>query len=79
MSKSRILRLLITVGENEEVLAVLTQERHPNTFGEITPPVTVEHEEKEYIIKHQLTQDVYVYGPSDRRKVDDFLATTPSE
>lgn len=79
MNESKILHLLITTGNNEEVLAVLTQERHPNEFGEVTPPVTVEHKEEEYILKRKCMQDVYVYGPSDRRKIDDFLATTPSE
>jgi len=79
MSKSRIIRMLITAGDNEEILTTLIQERHPNQFGEITPPVMVEYEGIEYILKRKWTEDVYVYGSSDRRRVDDFLATAPSE
>ena len=73
MSKSKTLRLVIAA--KGEVLAVLMKERHPNQFGEITPPVVVEHDGVEYILKRQMMQDVYVYDLSDRRKVDDFLAT----
>jgi hypothetical protein len=76
MSKSKMLRLIITTpfiaGENE-VLAVLVKERHPNKFGEVTPPVMVEHEGAEYILKREWMQDIYVYAPADRRKVSDLL------
>lgn len=77
MSESRILQLLITTGSNEEVLTVLEQERHPNELGEVTPPVTIEHDGVEYILKRQWMQDVYIYGPSHRRNIDDLLADTP--
>lgn len=79
MSESRTLQLMLTTGSNEEVLIVLEQERYPNELGEITPPVTVEHDGVEYILKRMWMHDVYVYGPSDRRSVDDLLADTPSQ
>lgn len=73
MSKSKTLRLIIAA--RGEVIAVLMKERHPNKFGKITPPVTVEHEGAEYIVKRQMMQDVYVYELSDRKKIENFLAT----
>jgi len=77
MSKSKTIRLLITTGNDEEVLAVLVRERHPNQFGEVVPPVVVEHEHKDYILKRKMMQDVYVYSPSIKKGIDDFLAPPP--
>ncbi len=73
MSKSKIFQLLITVGSDEEVLIVLYQECYPNELGAITPPVTIEHNGVEYILKRRWTHEVYVYGPSDRKNIDDLL------
>ncbi len=73
MSKSKIFQLLITVGSDEEVLIVREQECYPNELGTITPPVTVEYNGTEYILKRQHMEDVYVYSPSNRKTIDDLL------
>lgn len=77
MSKSKLLRLLITEGDDEEVLAILVQERYANKFGEITPPVTVEHEGREYLLKRKFMPDAYVYKLSEKKRIDDFLVSEP--
>lgn len=79
MSKERLFRLLLTTGQQEEVVAVLVQRRYPNELGEITPPITVRHEGQEYILKRKWMQDVYVYQPLHRSMIDDFLAPPPTE
>ena len=79
MSKEQLFRLLLTKGKDEEVIAVLTQRRYPNSLGEITPPITVRHEGQEYILKRKWMQNVYVYQPSQRSMIDDFLASPSKE
>ena len=74
MTQSKIIRLLITEGPEEEVLAVLTRERHPNQFGVVVPPITVDHEGKEYILKRTWADGMYVYHPCHKGAIDDFLA-----
>jgi len=73
MTKNKNLHLLITRGEDEEVLVVLEKECIPNQFGEIVPPITVEYKDQEYILKRKCLKDTYVYGPSNRKKIDDLL------
>ena len=77
MGQSKILRLLITTGTNEEVIAILTREQHPDLNGNITPPAMVEHEGARYVLGRRWMPDVYVYTPSQRRQIDDFLGNQP--
>lgn len=78
MSESKLLRLLITTGgAEEEVLATLVRECHPDLNGKITPPDMVEHEGQQYVLGRQWMPNVYVYSPSQRTAIDDFLGNEP--
>ena len=79
MSNSKLLRLLITTGKNEEVLAILTRESHPDLDGNVgVPPAMVEHEGHQYVVSRQWMPGVFVYTLSQRKQIDDFLGNTPS-
>lgn len=73
MAESKILRLLITEGAHEDVLGIVERKRTPNQFGEVTPPVLVEYNNKEYILKRKWGEGIYVYGPSNRKQIDDLF------
>jgi hypothetical protein len=77
MSESKLLRLLVTTGRNEEVLAVLVRECHPDLNGKVSPPQMVEHEGKQYVIGREWMPGVHVYVPSQRSAIDDFLGNEP--
>lgn len=77
MSKSKLLRLFITTGVNEEVIAILVRELCPDLDGNITPPAMVEHEGAQYVLGRQWMPDVYIYTPSQRKQIDDFLGNRP--
>lgn len=74
---SQLLRLLITTGPDEEVLAVLTRECHPDLNGKVSPPQMVEHEERQYVLGRQWMPGVHIYTPSQRSRIDDFLGNEP--
>ena len=67
-----MIRLLITTGDDdeEEVLAILV--RHCPS-----PPQIVEHEGIQYVLKREWMTNVYVYSPSQRTQIDDFLGNEP--
>ena len=73
MNKNKVLKLLITSGQEEDVLGIVEQERSPNQFGEVTPPVLVEYNNKEYILKRKWVEGIYIYGPSNRKQIDDLF------
>ncbi len=77
MSQSKLLRLLLTTGKNEEVLAVLVREIQPGSDGEVKPPELIENKGKQYVLKRQWAPNMYVYSPSKRRQIDDFLGNEP--
>lgn len=77
MGRSKLLRLLVTTGPNEEVLAVLVRECHPDLNGKVSPPHMVEHEGKQYVLGRQWMPGLYVYTPSPRSAIDDFLGNEP--
>lgn len=77
MSESKLLRLFITVGTNEEVIAILVRKQHSDLDEHITPPTMVEHEGEQYTLGRQWMPNVYVYIPSQRRQIDDFLGNEP--
>lgn len=72
---SKELRLMLTRGDDDEIVAAMSVERYPNELGAITPPVTVEHEGVEYILKRKwdMLPDTYIYRPSQRISIDDLL------
>ena len=74
---SKLLRLLVTRGRDEEVLAVLVRECHPDLSGNITPPKMIEHEGQQYVLGRRWMSDVYVYVPSQRSAIDAFLGNEP--
>ena len=61
-----MIRLLITKGDNEEVLAVLV-------CKDSVPPIKIEHEGVQYIFKRRWMHNIYAYVPSKRKQIDDFL------
>jgi hypothetical protein len=71
--QNKILRLLITTGPDEEILAVLVRKPCYNPQGEPVPPSTVEHKGVTYAVKRKFMEYVYVYVPSKRKAIDDFL------
>jgi len=74
MTKSKVLTLILTKDNTEEsVVYVYKQERYPNELGEIVPPVTVMHDDKEYILHREWMSTVYIYHPCQRRNIDDIL------
>ncbi len=73
MNKNKVLKLLITSGQEEDVLGIVEQERSPNQFGEVTPPVLVEYNNKEYILKRKWVEGIYIYSPSNRKQIDDLF------
>ena len=73
MPVSKILQLILTKGEDEAVVKVVSQERFPNQFGEIVPPVMVEHEDIEYIMNRQWADSIYIYHVAKKRSIDDLL------
>jgi hypothetical protein len=60
-------------------MAVLVKECHPGPDGIVHPPQLIEHEGQQYALKRQWMQDVYVYSPSARKRIDDFLGNTPTQ
>ena len=70
MSEHKLIRLLITTGFNEEVLAV-------KTVTALTHPTLVEHEGQQYVYSRQWMPNVHVYIPSQRQQIDDFLGNEP--
>jgi len=74
MTKSKTLKLILTRDdEDESVVSVKSQERFPNQFGEVVPPVTVMHENEEFILHREWMNGVYIYHPCNRRSIDDIL------
>lgn len=67
--------LMLTKGNDEELVHVITQECHPNQFGDVTPPIMVEHNGTDYILKRQwnMAPNTYVYHPSKVVKLDDLM------
>lgn len=72
---SKVLYLMLTHGNEEELVIVLSETRYPNELGAIIPPITVEHQGVEYILKRQwnMMQDTYIYRPSKKKQLDDIL------
>ena len=70
MSETKLLRLLITVGQNQEVIAV-------KTIKALAPPTLVEHDGQQYTYGRQWMPDVHVYVPSQRQQIDEFLGNEP--
>jgi len=74
MSNKRDVRLILTKGDEEEVLAILTKEGEFDTHGLVgRPPPTVSHDDQEYSFKRQMMEGVYVYTQSNRKRINDFL------
>lgn len=74
MSKSETFQLLLVRGEDEALVAVVSQERFPNELGKITPPITITHEGVEYLLNRTWMHGVYLYHPSKKKNIDDLLA-----
>jgi len=73
VTRSETFQLLLVKGDDEALVTVLSQTRYPNTLGEITPPVTVTHEGKEYLLSRMWMQGVYLYHPSNKKNINDLL------
>jgi hypothetical protein len=73
MSKSKKLQLLLTKGEDQAVVAILSRECYPNELGNIVPPVMVEHEGIEFIFKKRWMESVFLYEPAKRIPLDDLV------
>lgn len=73
MSKSETLKLLLTKGEEGAVVAVLSRVCYPNQYGEVTPPVMVEHEGQEFLFKKRWMGPVCLYQLAQRVTLDDLL------
>lgn len=73
MARSETFQLLLTKGDQEAVVAVITRECFPNEVGEVVPPVMVEHEGQEFIFKRRWMDTVFLYAPAKRVPLDDLL------
>lgn len=71
----KTMTLILTQGEQEEVVHSILHEATPNSLGAFTPPVTVEHEGVEYIVAREwhLMNNTYIYKPAAKRQIDDLL------
>jgi len=74
VARSETFQLLLVRGEDEALVALISQERYPNELGEITPPITVTHDGTEYLLNRAWMRGVYLYHPSKKRSIDDILA-----
>jgi len=70
---SETLQLILVNADDESLIAVISQERYPNTLGKITPPVTVTHEGKDYLLNRLWMHSAYIYHPAKRKSIDDLL------
>jgi len=73
VATSETLQLILVREEDEALIAVISQERYPNTLGKITPPITVTHEGKDYLLNRIWTHSAYIYHPSKKKSIDDLL------
>ena len=75
LARSETLQLILVHGDDEALVAVVSQERYPNELGVITPPITITHEGTEYILNRNWMQGVYLYHPSNKVNIDDLLGS----
>tara|TARA_R110002096_G_scaffold390109_1_gene584570 strand:+ start:557 stop:784 length:228 start_codon:yes stop_codon:yes gene_type:complete len=74
VTASETLQLILVREEDEALVAVISQERYPNTLGKITPPITVTHNGKDYILKRVWIDGLaYLYHPAKRKSIDDLF------
>ena len=80
MNDSKKFRLLMTSSKEEgEVLAVLMYDPVPNLDGVLLPPSLMEHEGESYVLDRKWMANVYIYIPSPRRAIDDFLGNVSTQ
>jgi len=73
MDKEKTLQLLLVEGEQEELVKIVEQVRYPNSLGKITPPVTVTHNDKEYVLHRHYADVIYIYKPAKKVNIDVLL------
>lgn len=64
---------MLVKGEEEAIVRILEEERYPNELGVIVPPISVELDGQEYILKRHYIENIYVYAPAESLSVDELL------
>lgn len=79
--KLKKFRLLITEGAGEDILAILVHECRPDAHGIINPPITIDFEGRNFILKRKWDKcpDAYVYTVTQTRHINDLLDKTLSQ
>lgn len=76
---SKILTLIVTRDDQEAVLTVYHRKCYANEFGEIVPPIMVEYEGLDYMLKRSSDLgDTYIYSLPNWGDTNDILVKASS-
>ena len=69
----KTMTLILTRGDHEEVVHTIMHEATANELGAFTPPVSVDHEDVEYILVREwhMMRNTFIYKPSFTIDVSD--------